>query len=183
MLAPKGYKRFASYITGMPFTDTDPPNKRLHFTFPFEFCSLYYSRADTCSGWLSSIAWIAVLAWGSIFVGTMIQGLIILNHPDYVSHNWHGMLICWAVIAVAVFINTVVSGLLPMIEGLILIFHVLGFVGVVVPLVYLSPHGSTASVFQTSLNKGGWPTQGLSYCVGFIGNVATFAGESLEMKL
>ena len=77
----------------------------------------------------------------------------------------------------AVFINTVVSGLLPIIEGLILIMHVLGFVAVLISLVYLSPHGSASSVFQTWLNKGAWSTQGLSFCVGFIGNVATFVGE------
>ncbi|KAL8699456.1 MAG: hypothetical protein Q9224_001398 [Gallowayella concinna] len=142
MLAPKGYKRFASYITG----------------------------------WLTSLAWVAVLATGSIFVGTIIQGLIILNNPSYESQAWHGTMLCWAVITVAVFINTVVSGLLPIIEGLILVFHVLGFVAVLIPLLYLSPHGSSASVFQTSLNEGGWPTQGISYCVGFIGNVATFVG-------
>ena len=113
----------------------------------------------------------------------MIQGLIILNHPDYVAHTWHGTLICWAVIAFAVFINTVVSGLLPTIECLVLVVHVLGFVAVLVPLVYLSPHGSTASVFQITLNSGGWPTQGMSYCVGFIGNVATFVGESHDFEI
>ena len=133
------------------------------------------------SGWLTTIAWVAVLATGSVFVGTIIQGLIILNYPKYVAHPWHGTLLCWAVIAVAVFINTVLSGLLPMIENLVLVVHVLGFVAVLVPLVCLSPHGSTTSVFQTSLNAGGWPTQGISYCVGFIGNVATFVGESHQL--
>ena len=64
-----------------------------------------------------------------------------------------------------------------MIEGVILVLHILGFVAILIPLVYLSPHGSRASVFSTSLNEGGWPTQGLSYCVGFIGNVATFVGQ------
>ncbi|KAL8802703.1 MAG: hypothetical protein Q9200_006497 [Gallowayella weberi] len=127
--------------------------------------------------WLTSLAWVAVLATESIFVGTIIQGLIILNKPSYEKQAWHGTMLCWAVITVAVFINTVVSGLLPIIEGLILVFHVLGFVAVLIPLLYLSPHGSAASVFQTSLNEGGWPTQGISYCVGFIGNVATFVGK------
>ena len=139
-------------------------------------------NANIWSGWLTTIAWVAVLATGSVFLGTIIQGLIILNHPNYVSPTWHGTLLCWAVTAFAVFINTVASGLLPMIEGLILVVHVLGFVAVLVPLVCLSPHGSTASVFQTSLNSGGWPTQGISYCVGFIGNVATFVGESHDLK-
>ena len=128
------------------------------------------------AGWLTSIAWIAVLATGSVFVGTIWQGLIILDNDNYQPQKWQGTLLCWAVLAVAVFINTVVSGLLPMIEGIILVLHVLGFVAVIVPLVYLSPHGSAASVFKTVLNEGGWPTQGISYCVGFIGNVATFVG-------
>ena len=128
------------------------------------------------TGWLTSIAWIAVLATGSIFVGTIWQGLIILDNDSYQPKKWQGTLLCWAVLAVAIFINTVVSGLLPMIEGIILVLHILGFVAIIVPLVYLSPHGSAASVFKTVLNEGGWPTQGLSYCVGFIGNVATFVG-------
>ena len=107
----------------------------------------------------------------------MIQGLVILNHPDYEPKRYHGTLLCWAVIVVAVFVNTVISSLLPMIEGVILIFHILGFFAVLISLVYLSPHGTVADVFTTSLNEGKWPTQGLSYCVGFIGNVATFVGE------
>ena len=118
----------------------------------------------------------AVLATGSIFIGTILQGLIILDNESYVPKKWHGTFLCWAVLAVAIFINTVVSGLLPMIEGMILILHILGFVAVLVPLVYLAPHGSAASVFKTTLNEGGWPTPGISYCVGFIGNVATFVG-------
>ena len=134
--------------------------------------------ADNDLGWLTSIAWVAVLATGSIYVGTIIQGLIILNHPNYDAQKWQGTLLCWAVMFVAVFVNTIVSGLLPIIERIILVFHILGFVAVLVPLISLAPHGSVASVFQTSLNKGGWPTKGMSYCVGFIGNVATFVGGS-----
>lgn len=109
----------------------------------------------------------------------MIQGLLILNYPTYEYHAYHATFLCWAVIAVSVFINTVVSGLLPMLEGLILVFHILGFIAILITLLYMAPHGTAASVFRTSLNEGNWSTQGLSYCVGFIGNVATFVGEFL----
>ncbi|CAF9941995.1 hypothetical protein IMSHALPRED_003142 [Imshaugia aleurites] len=143
----------------------------------------YRRFASYITGWLTSIAWIAVLATGSVFVGTIWQGLIILDNDSYQPQKWQGTLLCWAVLAVAVFINTVVSGLLPMIEGIILVLHVLGFVAVIVPLVYLSPHGSAASVFKTVLNEGGWPTQGMSYCVGFIGNVATFVGADAAVHM
>lgn len=118
----------------------------------------------------------AVLAIESIFVAQMIQGLLILNYPTYEYHAYHGTFFSWAVIAVSVFINTVVSGLLPMFEGLILIFHVLGFLAILVTILYMAPHGTAASVFTKSSNGGNWPTQGISYCVGFIGNVATFVG-------
>ena len=114
---------------------------------------------------------------GGIFVGSIVQGIIILNYPDYEPHPYQAVLLSWAVIAVAVFINTVTSSLLPVVEGFILVFHVVGFFSVLIPLVYLAPHGTAADVFKTALNEGNWPTQGLSYCVGFIGNVATFVGE------
>jgi choline transport protein len=100
-----------------------------------------------------------------------------LNYPDYTPQKFHGALLAWAVIAVCIFVNTVVAGLLPLLEGLILLVHVLGFVAILIVLLYLSPHGSAEDVFFRSLNEGGWPTQSLSYFVGFIGNVATFVGK------
>ncbi|TGJ88083.1 hypothetical protein E0Z10_g642 [Xylaria hypoxylon] len=119
----------------------------------------------------------------SIFTGTIIQGLIILNWPDYEPRNFHGALLAWAVIAVCIFVNTVVAGLLPALEGLILLIHVLGFIAILIVLVYLSPHSSVEDVFFRSLNEGNWPNQGLSYFVGFIGNVATFVGADAAVHM
>lgn len=116
---------------------------------------------------------------GSIFLGTIIQGLVILNNPEYKAQNYHGTFIAWGVIAVSIFVNTVVAGLLPLLEGTILLVHILGFIAVLIALLYLSPHGSAKGVFFPTLNEGNWQTQGLSLCVGFIGNVATFVGECL----
>lgn len=110
-------------------------------------------------------------------MGGIIQGMMILNRPSYKPQPYHATLLSFAVIFVAVFINTVISSLLPIIEGFILIFHVLGFFAILITLVYMAPHGKASTVFTTSLNAGNWPTQGISYCVGFIGNVATFVGQ------
>ena len=172
MLAPTKYKRFASYVTGKRPSAAAPDCYSLEDHALLQMCK----ELTLCLGWLTSIAWVAVLATGSIFVGTILQGLIILDNDSYSPHQWHGTLLCWSVLAVAVFVNTVVSGLLPMIEGIILVLHVLGFIAVLITLTYLAPHGSAASVFSQTLNGGSWPTQGISYCVGFIGNVATFVG-------
>lgn len=175
ILAPKRYRKFLSYIAGIVPLD---------LAFLPYLNQSFSALANTPSlGWLTSLAWIATLATGSTFVGTMIQGVIILNYPNYNPKQYQGTLLCWAVIAVAVFVNTVVSSLLPVIEGFILFFHITGFVAIIITLVYLAPHGSTIDVFHTVLNGGNWPTQGLSFCVGFIGNVATFVGRLEKMTV
>ncbi|KAL1963334.1 hypothetical protein VTN77DRAFT_8455 [Rasamsonia byssochlamydoides] len=143
----------------------------------------YRVFASYIIGWLTSLAWVATVATESIFAGTMLQGLIILDYADYVPQQWQGTLLTWLVVAVSVFINTVIPGALPRIEILTVVFHVAGFIAIVAVLWYFSPHNSAHFVFATSLNEGGWPTQGLSYCVGFLGNVATFVGADASVHL
>lgn len=134
-------------------------------------------------GWLTSLAWIATVAIESLFAGTMIQGLIILDRPDYDSKPWHGTLITWVMILCSIFVNVVVPGSLPKFETFILVFHIAGFITILSLLWVYSPHSTSSFVFTTSLNEGGWPTQGLSYCVGFVGNVATFVGADASVHM
>jgi amino acid transporter len=134
-------------------------------------------------GWLTSLAWIATVAIESLFAGTIIQGLLILSYPNYDSKLWQGALLTWAVIAVNIFINVVIPGLLPKFEVMIMILHLCGFVAILATLLATAQKGDAASVWLTSFNEGGWPTQGLSYCVGFLGNVATFVGADASVHM
>ena len=135
-------------------------------------------------GWLTSLAWIATVAIETLFAGTIIQGILVLDYPDYDDKMWQGTLLTWAVIMVCIFINVVIPSWLPRFEVFILVFHLTGFVAIVATLWAMTPEYSSATdVWATSLNKGGWPTQGLSYCVGFLGNVATFVGADASVHL
>lgn len=135
-------------------------------------------------GWLTSLAWVATVATETIFAGTMLQGLIILDHEnDYDPKRWQGTLLAWLVIVVAIFVNVVIPGALPKFEIFIIVFHIAGFIAIVSVLWVYSPHNSAHFVFTTALNEGGWPTQGLSYCVGFLGNVATFVGADASVHM
>lgn len=135
-------------------------------------------------GWLTSLAWIATVATETLFAGTMIQGIMSLDYPDYGMQRWHGTLLTWAVICGCIFVNVVIPAWLPRFELLILVLHISGFFAILVTLLVMTPElGSNASVWLTSLNEGGWPTQGLSYCVGFLGNVATFVGADASVHL
>jgi choline transport protein len=76
-----------------------------------------------------------------------------------------------------VFINVFISGALPTIEVVVLIVHILGFFGILVPLVYLTPtHNSAKQIFSTFHNEGAWSTQTLAFFVGLQGNALAFVG-------
>ena len=134
-------------------------------------------------GWLTSLAWIATVATESLFAGTIIQGLLILSYPKYDAKLWQGTLLTWAVISVNVFINVVIPGTLPKFELLIIVLHLGGFIGIMIALLKTAQIGNASSVFLTAFNDGGWSTQGLSFCVGFLGNVATFVGADASVHM
>jgi hypothetical protein len=113
----------------------------------------------------------------------MLQSLIVLNYPQYNPKPWQAMLLMWVGLLVAVFLKTVVSNFLPKIEGAILIFHVVGFFAILIPLTYLAPsHGTASTVFTQFLNHGGWPSQGLSFWVGISSTVFMFLGRFLFLN-
>ncbi|KAL9113469.1 MAG: hypothetical protein Q9227_002510 [Pyrenula ochraceoflavens] len=119
-------------------------------------------------GWFNVLGWQAIAAIGGYLASSLIQGLIVLNKPDFDPAKWQLTLLIWATVVFAVFINTVLSRFLPKIEGMILILHVMAFFAILVPLVYMSPHNSANTVFTTFLNQGDWPTTGLSFMVGLL---------------
>lgn len=113
----------------------------------------------------------------------MIQGLIALTHPSYNPQPWHGIMLFWAVLICACFLNTVASSLLPKFESLILILHIVGFFAILYPLIFLGDHNSPSEVFTTFSNQGHWATQGLSFCVGLLGNVYAFLGADAAVHM
>lgn len=143
----------------------------------------YKKASSYIIGWLTSLAWIATVATESLFAGTIIQGLIVISMPNYAAKLWQGTLLTWAVIVANVLINVFTPNLLPKFEIAIMILHLAGFVAIMVALLTTSDLGTAKSVWLTAFNQGGWPTQGISYCVGFLGNVATFVGADASVHM
>ncbi|KAL8786251.1 MAG: hypothetical protein Q9195_008275 [Heterodermia aff. obscurata] len=127
------------------------------------------------TAWTTIAGWQAVTASTAYLVGTQIQGVVAMTHPEYGSKPWHTMLLFWAVMFFAVFINSVTSRTLARFEGVILVVHLFGFFAVLIPLVYFGPHGD-GSIFTTFLNGGSWPTQSLSFFVGLPAAVFSLIG-------
>lgn len=128
------------------------------------------------TGWLDVIGWWANTAAGVYFGATVTQGLLVLNYPDYVYQQWHGTLLMFAALVVCVLVNSVGAKLLPKVEGLILILHIMGFFAVLIPLVYLAPKKDATYVFATFENSSGWSSAGLTWLIGLMGTNLPFIG-------
>lgn len=126
---------------------------------------------------MTTISWQALCAGAAYVSGTIVQGLLVLNYPNYIFERWHGTLLFYAVILFALFVNTYLERFLPQIESVVLLFHVLGFFGILIPLAYLSPHQPADFVFTKFPNVGEWNTKGLSFFVGLAPAMNSFPGK------
>ncbi|KAL4938964.1 hypothetical protein BDV06DRAFT_199866, partial [Aspergillus oleicola] len=128
------------------------------------------------TGWVTVIGWQAAFASAAFIAGTQIQGAVLLSHSRYDAQPWHGTLIMWAAVLLALGVNLAGGKLLPRLETVILVIHILGFFAILIPLTYMADHKSTHDVFLDFVNDGGFPSQGLSWFVGMTGCVFAFAG-------
>lgn len=120
-------------------------------------------------GWLTVFAWIITVAQPAFLIGTSIQGLIILNHDNYVPERWHGTLIAWAVFAIPVFVNIFARKALEPIELVGICTHITFFLAWIITLAVLAPHSSASFVFTTNMfGLSGWTNNGVQWCVGLL---------------
>ena len=133
------------------------------------------------TGWLDLIGWWANTAVGVYFGATVTQGLLVLNYPNYDYQRWQGTLLCFAGLVFCILVNSVGAKLLPKIEGLIFILHVMGFFAILIPLTYMAPHKDASYVFATFSNDSGWSSAGLTWFIGLMGTNLPFIGTLLPM--
>lgn len=107
--------------------------------------------------------------------------MVVENDSGYILQRWHSTFITWGAILVAVGFNTILIRVLPKVEGMVLVLHILGFVAILIPLVYLAPHSAPSEVFSVFLNVGGWSSQGLSFFIGLVGNATSFLGKVIDL--
>ena len=127
-------------------------------------------------GWLTFLAWQGAVASGCFLCGTLLQGLILMGNMNFNIQEWQIPLFFWLFLGFAAFFNTVISRMLPKVESLIFILHVFGFLGILIPLSIYGPQVDADVVFNTWINGGMWPTQGVSFFVGLIGPAFSLLG-------
>lgn len=127
-------------------------------------------------GWLCVLGWQVNIASGSYLVGLQIQGMVALNDDNYFPKPWQGTLFVIAVATVAIIFNTFFARKLPLIEGIMLLLHVVGFFAILIPLWVFAPHVPASTVFGDFSYTSGWPSQGVACLVGIIGPLYSLLG-------
>ncbi|KAF4993990.1 hypothetical protein FGRMN_6121 [Fusarium graminum] len=134
-------------------------------------------------GWMCVLGWQTGCASTAFITGTQIQGLIVLNHPNYTPEPWHGTLLSIAVAALSVLFNIFLARKLPLIEALVLVIHIFAFFGILVTLWVLSPRADAKAVFTQFSDGGGWGSLGGSTLVGILAGILPLLGADAAVHM
>lgn len=143
----------------------------------------YVSFLSYMAAWMTALNWQALSIASAYGSATVMQGMIVLARPSYVPQAYHTILIMWGWALFATSINLTTGRLIARFEAVTLVLHLVGFFGVLIPLVYLSPHNNADFVFNTFYNNGGWPNMGLAFLVGLPPVTASLVGADCAVHM
>ncbi|KAL3459506.1 amino acid/polyamine transporter I [Aspergillus heterothallicus] len=128
--------------------------------------------------WTYVFSWSALVCIAPFFIGTQIEGLIILSNPSYTPHPWRSTLLMWAVSLIPIITNIYARRLLSGIELVAGVMHVLFLPIVIGVIAGLAPtRSSNEFVWDTFVTElSGWKGDGLVFSIGLLGVVTPFAG-------
>ena len=160
-----------------------------------------------------SVGFFCVLGWQTSLAATcfasaqQITALINLGNSNYTPTQWQTALFSWAILMLAIVANTVFYRKLPLLEGIVIFVHVLGFIAFIVVLWYvllaycwgmantdlhslirllvrrtMAPRSTAKSVF-TDFELNGWPTTGVACLVGLNGPLPYLLGADSSVHL
>ncbi|KAH6870177.1 amino acid/polyamine transporter I [Alternaria rosae] len=127
-------------------------------------------------GWLCVLGWQTGIASIAFLAGGQVQGLIILNNPNYVPERWHGTLLVIAVATFSILFNTLLARKLPLVEGIVLVLHIFGFFAIFITMWVLGPRSPSREVFGGFQDNAGWGSVGLSVLVGQLSPIFSLLG-------
>lgn len=82
----------------------------------------------------------------------------------------------WVMALAAVSFNIFAAKHLPLFEGVILFFNIIGFFAVCIPLWVLAPKAPSSEVWGKFYNGGGWSSTGVAAVVGILAPSGAFIG-------
>jgi choline transport protein len=122
--------------------------------------------ASWTTGWISVSGQIVLGASSAFAAGLQLQSLIVVNNQDYDRPRWQGMLFYWAILAYAALINIFGIKLLPNVNLVAGVLHLVGLVAIMITLGVMANKNSAEFVFVDFVNSSGWTSDGVSWLIG-----------------
>ncbi|THC89174.1 hypothetical protein EYZ11_011375 [Aspergillus tanneri] len=107
------------------------------------------------------------------FIGTEIEGMVVLAHSEYKSPRWHRTLLMWAVVLIPIVINIFARRMLAVIEVAAGIMHIVFMPVSVATMVILAPRNPNAFVWDNFVGSlTGWQNPGVVFSIGLLDVIA-----------
>jgi len=129
-------------------------------------------------GWITWFAWVSTLAGIANTSAYMLQSLVVANYPNYEAKAYHVTLIIFALLIIEGLMNMYTWFLIPWIELLAGILHIVLFITFVVVLVTLAPRHSAGFVFLQRESASGWTNAFAAFNLGLMTPSWGFVGQS-----
>ena len=113
----------------------------------------------------------------------IILSMVSIYHPSYIQQNWHQSLVMIAIGILGTFMNTYGAQHLPLLESIVLVFHIFGFFCIIIPLWVLAPKAPASEVFGGFDDFGGWGSIGAACFVGTVAAAGSFGGSDAAAHL
>ncbi|KAK3716360.1 hypothetical protein LTR37_006510 [Vermiconidia calcicola] len=120
-------------------------------------------------GWVTWFGWVSLLAGVANTTAYMLQQLVVANYPNYKAETWHVTLIIFALLIVGGLMNMYAFWLIPWIELVAGILHIILFIIFVVVLVTLAPRHEASFVFldrASAAGNSGWSNSFVGWNLG-----------------
>lgn len=156
---------YASVVLSLAELASISPTSGGQYHWVSEFAPAGLQRyASYASGWMSSLGWLASLAGGNYVCAELVQVCVRLAWPGHgPMPSWQLFLVLLALLLVTVVLNTLGARVLPLLEIVSLVGHVLGFVVFVGVLWGRNrPLNTPREAFLGFENGSGWDNYGMA---------------------
>ncbi len=129
---------------------------------------------------MTCFAWQATITSLTFLLAAQIQGLVVLNWPNYGFERWHTTLMMWCILLGAYVINVWAVRILPVTEMFSGACHILFFIILTIVMIVLGHrNGATADfVFTTFIDETGWDSKGVAFFIGLLPCIWCIVGKS-----
>lgn len=119
-------------------------------------------------GWITWFSWISLLAGVVNIAANIITTLAQAQYPNFVLQGWHTILIMYAILITMGLLNMYAFWIIPWVEMINGLTHIVLWIIFVSVLVTLAPRHSAEWVFTEKAADSGWDNDYVSFNLGVV---------------